>query len=338
MARQPTALSSVRIALEGGLATPKASPAWLYPWVTDVDIVPDSTPIELRYLTADRFIRPPAMGEHSAAGRLSCIVGPENLHKLLWMMFPNRLAYGISSTGAVIHYMDASTNTIYTMEMQQDNGYVETWNRGGFIRSAEFSSDRNSVLNCNLDLQFQRQEIVTAGTYPASPTLSTLDPFTDLKGTISRAGAAVTDMDGFSLRLDFNPLDFKTFGNRWISDVLPGKQEVTWELACAFTSDTEFRRFLGDSTDTSGQAMADAYQTVRIEWQFQTGQNAATGYPYTLKFLAYGGIYKTFPQGIPSDNEILRSRPVALIRYNATGGADLAVEILNTLGSSGYYL
>lgn len=334
MARHSTALSVAKFAIEGSLGTQKSSPSWLWPWVTREDVNPVRELIQPRHLTGDRYLRTPVPGETSASGRVDYIVGPENFHKFLYGMFQT-LSTATDSGSVVTHTFKAG-NTIPTFEMMAYKGYVETWNRGGIIKSAEFAVDRNSILTCGIDWQFAHQQIVTAGTCGTSPTLSTLNPFTDMKGSMERDDGAVTDMDGFSLRLGFGSHDFKAMGNMWITDIVPGKLDLSWELACAFTSDTEFRRFLGDATDTADQQVTNVLDNVKLEWIFQTGENAGgyTAYPYQLKFTAYSGYYQAFPQGIESDDALLRSRPVALIRYDATGGCDLEVTLRNAISGA----
>lgn len=331
MARASTALSAVRFAVESSLGASASSPTWFYPWCRAEDITPERPALQPRFLTNDRFLRPAVPGEHSAAGRVSMEVGPENFHKFLYALLPSIATSAAPEAGTSQNTFTAGTTQV-TFEMQAEKGYDEIWNRGGWINSASFGVDRNSILTCDLDFRFQQQAGLTADTFPASPTYSALDPFTDMKGVMERDDGSVTDMDGFTLTINTGVLDFKSFGDPYVSDIVVGKQDITWELACAFTDDTEFRRFLGDDTGSGHQRVADRYDPVKIEWEFKTGQFPTSVFPYSLKFTAWAGLYTVFPQGIGSDSEILRSRPTVLVRYDSSNSADLSVILHNTIG------
>ena len=328
MARSSTILTTVRLSTESALGVVRASPSWLWPWITAENIVPARAMIQPRHLTADRFLRLPIAGEESAAGTIACIVGPQNFDKLWYGIFAN-LATSNITDGVTTQYQFKLATSQPTFVMDINKGYSEVRCDGGFIRSADFSVDRNSFLNASLDMQFQRQHVLGAAGSIGSPSLSVLDAFTDLNGTMERDDGLVTDMDGFSLRVNCAPLDFKSFGSQYVSDVLFGKADISWELACAFADDTEFRRFMGNKSGSGAQSSGNRYQTVKLEWFFQTGQNAQTNFPYELSITAYGAIYDTFPHGIASDSEILRTRPVAVVRYDVSAGTDLQVNLTN---------
>lgn len=330
MARTSTALTAVRFAteLENSLGQYRASPNWFYPWCRAEEVNPENPPLQPRFLTADRFLRLPVRGEYTVGGRVSMEVGPENFGHFWYGMLSN-LSTSLHTAGVTTQNIFTLATTQPTFEMQCDKGYVETWNTGGIIRAATFAVDRNSILTADLDFMFQQQAIITAGTFP-TPTYSALDPFTDMKGTMERDDGTVTDMDGFTLNINCAPLDFKAFGSQYFTDFVMGKAEMSIDLACAFANDTEFRRFLGDKTDTDQQNISERYQTVKIEWKFQTGQLLTQSVSYNeLLITIPGAIYSTFPHGIASDNELLRSRPVALVRYDTSATYDLEVRQLS---------
>ncbi len=326
--RTSTALTSLRLAVENSFGVSKASPQWLYPWVTAEDIIPDTMSITPRHLTGDKFVRRPVVGGFQSVGRLSTIVGPENFHKIMHGLLANITT--LNPTTNVYGHTYSAASSQATMEIQAQKREVEIWWRGVLARSVEFTIAPDTLLIANLDLLAQSQEILTAGTMP-TPTLSTLLPFTHSKGSVERDDGAVLDCEGFTLRLTANPITFKRFGSLFISDVVFGKQEVQWEFQLAFADDVEFRRFFGSSTGSGNQAMASRYQSVKVEWLFETPDTLATGYNYSLKFTAYGAVYGAFPQGIPSDNELLRARPTALVRRDPTAGVDLEIWMQNTL-------
>jgi hypothetical protein len=334
MARTSTALTAVRMALEanrgGQLGVSAASPNWFYPWADSFEVAPESSILQPRHLTGDRHLRLPVRGEYVVPGRGTFDVGPENFAQLLYGIF-SEVATSAHTSNVTTQYTFTMGTTQPSFEAQVDKGYMETWDTGGFIGAMALNVDRNAILKADVDFRFQQEGIVTAGTFP-TPTYSALDPFTDMKGTMERDDGAVTDMDGFSLSINSAPLDFKRFGSQWFTDVLFGKSEITWELGCSFADDTEFRRFLGDSTDTGQQNIGDRYQTVKVEWEFQTGQTPAqTVTNYYLKLTAYGALYPNFPQGISSDSELLRSRPQAIVRYDASQGYALDIALFSAI-------
>ena len=332
MARTSTALTYIRVAKEDSFKISNASPTWFYPWAESCVITPARDPLTPRFLTADRFIRAPVAGEHKADGRVSCTVGPENFHKFLLWMWPSLSSSAIGVAEGYLHTFSGG-NTQHTFELQAQKGWMEEWNRGGWIRSCDFSSDRNSILRADLDVQFAQQDVVTVYSMPTNQTYSTLDPFTDCLGTLERDDGAVTDMDGFSLRVSMGPQDFKSFGSISATDVVPGKYEIGWDLNCAFASDTEFRRFLGSKASTFHKAVGDRFETLKLEWKFQTGQyiDAGLAEAYRMILTCFTGSYETFENGIPSDNELLRSRPVLRVHYSASDSKDLQIDLANTV-------
>lgn len=338
MARHPTALSSARFAIESSIGASREaadpSKTWLTPWVTAIDLTPSRATLQPRYLTADRFLRKPIPGEHTVAGTVSCLVGPENFTKFWYGMLSEYPISGCSNiyTSSTQHTFKIGSTQIF-LENQTDKGYFEEFNRGGFIRTATFSTDRNSMLTANMDMQFQ--QVVTTDVM-TTPSISTLDCFTDMKGSVTREAAdTATDLDGFTLNWAFNPIDFKRFGSQYITDVVPGKSEVSWTMAAAFSSAAEFRRFLGDAAGTDQQAISAAYDPLKLTWEFQTGETCgdiAGTDVYKLRFTAYASYYETFPHGIASDSELLRSNPVLVVRYDSTGGCELQVDLVNNIG------
>lgn len=311
--------------------TGNLGPQWFYPWVRSFDITPETAAIQPRFLTQDRFLRPAVPGEHQAAGNVSLEVGPENFGWFLYSMFGN-VTSSQSAAGTSTQYQFSFGTTFPTIECETDNGFIEEWYSGGWVNSATLAVNRNSILSADLDMRFQQYHAITAGNFP-TPTYSALDPFTDMKGSIERDDGVETDMDGFSMTLNLGVLDFKRFGERYVTDVLPGKPDIGWELSAAFTDDDEARRFLGDKTGTNQQNISDRFETVKIEWEFLTGQNTVDAGPHQLIFTAYGGAYISFPQPISSDSEILRARPRAIIRYDSGEACELKVFLRCDLGN-----
>ena len=275
----------------------------------------------------------PAPGEFSAAGRVSCIIGPENASTMLYGLL-SAVSTANPAAGVYEHTFGVgSTQPSY--EMQTERHYHETWERGGIIGQALFSISRSSLLRADMDMTFREQIALTAGTMPGTLLYSTLLPFADTIGILERDDGAVTDIEGFSLRLSCNPQFFKPGGSALLSDAVPGKHEVGWDIIFALSDSTELRRFLGDKTGTNQQGISNTYQSVKVEWDFRNGQEIAVGYPYSLKFTAYGMLYVSFPEALPSDSELLYSRPTGIVSYNATAGQSLQVFLRNSLANSG---
>ncbi len=337
MARTSTATTWGRLALESSLGASKTTPNWLYPWCRSMEITPNSPILQPRYLTGDRMLRKPVRGESNADGRIVFEVGPENFGHFLYGVLSAVSTSGLGPTTDTGHsttqYTYKLASTQPTFEAQIDKGFVETWASGGIIQSMGLTTDRNSILTADLGMMFQQEATLTDGQI-AIPTYSVLDCFTDMKGTMERDDGVVTDMDSFALRIDSAPLTFKTFGSQWFTDVVYGKADIGWEIGCSFADATEFRRFLGDKAGTNQQNLGQRYQTVKLEWQFLTGQthtvvgHSAQGGYYELKLTAYGALYPAFPHGIPSDSALLTSRIPAVVRYDATATCDLQIDLV----------
>lgn len=334
--RGSTTLATVRFALEDSFGVSEASPTWRYPHCTRLSITPDHQPIQPRHFTGDVFLRTPQPGVHTAPGTFDFNVGPENFSWFLAAIFNANLSSANPTTGVYQHTMKPGIN-VRTFEGQgyQTNG--EWWAHGGYIRSATFGLDVNSFLTCSLDTAFQYAGALTDGQVPTNPSLSVLDNFSFIGGTMERDDGAVTDMDSFSLRIEKNFIEFPRFGLQYAGDVVPGKQEVTWEIGMSPATLVEMRRFLGDDTDTGQQNLSERFDNLKLEWTFQTAQYAddpAVVYPYQLKFTAYTSVYGTWNIDWGSDSELMRNRVPVLVRYNSGQTTDLEAYLVNTLSGA----
>lgn len=270
-----------------------------------------------------------ALGGYHLEGNFSHFVEPEGM--LGWYLkwaFGSVTAAQQGGTGAYKHTFKPS-RIIYPFTLWfKRAGTQQIKSTYTVVNSLTFEQAINDVMRMTANVIGKKDQIATDF---GTSSYSTLDPFTNAMLTVSIAGsstgqAAQAHRTSINFSNGISVDDGMVHGSRFYSDIVPGPREVTGSFDVWFDDDSEYERFWGAIDNTEpGTATA----TVALEFEWDTGVEADTGYNYVLTIYIPDVIYKATTVDVGGN----RSKQTIdfTAEYDTTSESVMYVELTNTV-------
>lgn len=137
---------------------------------------------------------------------------------------------------------------------------------GSIIKGMTFEATAKELLSISLDVVAQKETIETIGV----PSFSTSNFLTYHEGTVKIATVESTVVEAFRCNIANDIGDGHIIGSRFLPRIQLQGLEVTGDFDLMFTSWSEYKRFLGGSTSSTGagNAIAGSPTVLRLEAKF----------------------------------------------------------------------
>lgn len=152
----------------------------------------------------------------------------------------------------------------------------------GLVNTLLLEQSVDDVLRATVGI-FGQTETINADDIDTADAYDTADPFHNMDLTVTGPTNA-TESHKTSILVD-NKYDIakgKVHGSRFYEDAVPGKRAVTGTSELWFDDDGDYQSFWGSTTDTTADVNG-VFDTIPLNFKWDTNEVAATGYNYILE-------------------------------------------------------
>lgn len=267
-------------------------------------------------------------GPIKESGSIEVDVRPDDIDSFLYWGLGSGTTTASGSANAWRHTFVPSEHEIYSFTSEV--GSIGTYARriaGCFITSMEFELSGREMLTCSMEVTGKNETLVAP---PASQTFGTELPLAAHEASVSIGGSGSTVVEAWRMTVE-NDVDTDAFvlGDQFLPAIRLQGVKVTGEVELAFTSWTEFQRFLDNTTATSYGVQESFALSVTVT-SAQTTGSSDSGYEnykvaFTLPAIFYDSIEISEER---RDRIVMKANYTAV--YDSSSGYVVQIQLWNT--------
>lgn len=162
----------------------------------------------------------------------------------------------------------------------------------GLVNTLELTQGVDDVLRANVGV-FGRTETINADDFTTADAYDTAAPFHNMDLAVTGpTNAAQVHATTITINNNFDVSRGKVHGSRFYEAAVPGKREVTGVIEFWFDDDGDYQSFWGSTSDTTPD-VDGIFDTIPLNFKWDTNEEADTGYDYTLEIDIPEAVFET---------------------------------------------
>jgi hypothetical protein len=309
----------------------EATPPTVFHEIKSESIAADNNLIIPRYIGGVKGNKRVLPGSYTAEGSFELDATPEDAMGWILKGMCGSAVSTLVTTGVYSHlFTPGQSNDLpsFTIQVDAEAG-CRNW-RGCQFSSLDITMSPDELIAMVVGVIAQYDNEATA----ATPTYSTLDPFTAYDVAVTLNGVANTAMENLKLTFSNDVEGIKTLNNqRWIGRTTAKNLNVAGSFSMEFNDMDMLRRFWGSSVATQPLKCLDD-SVLQIDIVSSCQQIGSTGHYYTLSIAIPSFYIATGAPNLTGADDRVMQEIAFVTKHDSVTGKSISFTLKNT--QSGY--